>query len=126
MNKIPFLFIVILVCISITLNAQQQENLTFEIINNNKPILDDRALFSDGTNGYRRPSEPNVNQPVKVRLRTKKDNVEKIQIWWKSIKDNEKREKTAKTIQHRWKIEKWYMNQTKENKKLNHEKYIKK
>ena len=44
MNKIPFLFIVILVCISITLNAQQQENLTFEIIHNNKPIVELKAV----------------------------------------------------------------------------------
>ena len=54
MKKIPSLFIVILVCISITLNAQQQENLTFEIIHNNKPIGELKAVkeIKDGKTTY--------------------------------------------------------------------------
>ncbi|MCT4688084.1 glycoside hydrolase family 13 protein [Vallitalea sp.] len=46
-------------------------------MNNNKPILDERAVFSGGTKEYRIPSEPEANKPVKVRLRTKKDNIDK-------------------------------------------------
>jgi alpha-glucosidase len=42
----------------------------------NKPILDERALFSDGTSEYRIPSEPDINELIKVRLRTKKDNID--------------------------------------------------
>ncbi|MEG2440665.1 MAG: glycoside hydrolase family 13 protein [Acetivibrio sp.] len=40
------------------------------------PIIDQEALFSDGTEEYRVPQEPEKNEIVKLRLRTGKENVE--------------------------------------------------
>ena len=53
----------------------------------------------------------------------KKESINKIQIWWKTIKDNEKKENAAKTIQNWWKLEQWYKNQMIETRKIISEKY---
>lgn len=45
-----------------------------------RPILRRRALFSDGTADYRQPAEPEVNQEVKIRFRTAKNNVDAVWI----------------------------------------------
>lgn len=50
-----------------------------------RPILKKDALFSDGTAEYRIPAEPEVNQPVKVRFRTARDNVDAV---WVKIGQN--------------------------------------
>ncbi|GKX30526.1 putative cyclomaltodextrinase [Vallitalea longa] len=63
-------------------------------IDYNKPILDERALFSDGTKEYREPSEPNVNETVKVRLRTKRDNVDKTFLIYEDNKIELQKEKS--------------------------------
>lgn len=47
---------------------------------NEKPLLNLRALFSDGSNLYRCPSEPNVEDEIKVRLRTAINNVDKVYV----------------------------------------------
>lgn len=41
-----------------------------------RPVLKKEALFSDGTADYRDPVEPEVGEPVKIRFRTGKDNVD--------------------------------------------------
>ncbi|QUI20808.1 glycoside hydrolase family 13 protein [Vallitalea pronyensis] len=41
-----------------------------------RPILEQGAVFSDGTSRYRIPSEPEPKESVTIRLRTKKDNVD--------------------------------------------------
>lgn len=47
-------------------------------INRTKPILNIRALFTDGSGNYLEPMEPNVGDEVKVRIRTGRDNVEHV------------------------------------------------
>ena len=49
-------------------------------IQNTTPILNRKALFSDGTSFYRCPNEPMKNDYVKIRLRTAKDNVEAVHL----------------------------------------------
>ena len=63
-------------------------------INYNKPILESKALFSDGTKNYREPSEPNINETVKIKLRTKKDNVEKTYLIYDDNRLELKKEKS--------------------------------
>lgn len=41
-----------------------------------RPVLKKEALFSDGTADYRNPVEPEAGEPVKIRFRTGKDNVD--------------------------------------------------
>ena len=45
-----------------------------------KPLLDKKALFSDGTRYYRFPTEPTAQDEVHVRLRTAKENVDKVWV----------------------------------------------
>lgn len=47
---------------------------------NTKPVLNIGALFSDGTQEYRRPVEPTIQDDVKVRLRTAKRNVDYVYL----------------------------------------------
>lgn len=55
-------------------------------VNNMTQILNQRALFSDGTSEYRVPAEPMPNDKVKIRFRTAKDNVDVVYL----VKNNEK------------------------------------
>lgn len=41
-------------------------------------IFNPQALFSDGTSAYRIPAEPDVNEPVRVRFRTGRENVDEV------------------------------------------------
>ncbi|MFP3155919.1 glycoside hydrolase family 13 protein [Lachnospiraceae bacterium ZAX-1] len=41
-----------------------------------RPLLNKAALFSDGTKDFRQPAEPNANDDVTIRFRTRKDNVD--------------------------------------------------
>ena len=43
-----------------------------------RPVLDRRALFSDTTNEYVTPEEPAPYEPVTIRFRTAKDNVDRV------------------------------------------------
>lgn len=69
-----------------------QKLLTY--IDYNKPILDARALFSDGTKEYREPSEPNINETIKIRLRTRKDNVDKAFLLYEDKRIELRKEKS--------------------------------
>lgn len=43
-----------------------------------EPIFDERAIFSDETENYRKPMEPNPNEPTQVTIRTAKDNIDQV------------------------------------------------
>lgn len=43
-----------------------------------RPVLKKSALFSDGTEDYRQPTEPKAGEDVTIRFRTKKDNVDAV------------------------------------------------
>ena len=45
---------------------------------NMRPMLDRGALFSDGTQNYRRPSEPKAGDTVTIRFRTLRNNVDAV------------------------------------------------
>ncbi len=45
---------------------------------NMRPILDRQALFSDGTENFRIPSEPKAGETVRIRFRTKRNNVDGV------------------------------------------------
>ena len=49
-------------------------------IDNMTPVFNKRALFSDGTSGYRCPSEPMPYDLVKIRFRTARDNVDFVYL----------------------------------------------
>lgn len=44
------------------------------------PLLNTRALFSDGTEEYRSPSEPMPGDDVRLRIRTQKENVDSVYL----------------------------------------------
>ena len=48
------------------------------------PMLNDQALFSDGTINYRVPQEPSVDEDVRVKIRTEKENVEIVTLIYKN------------------------------------------
>lgn len=49
-------------------------------INNSAPVLNRKALFSDGTNEYRIPNEPMPFDHVIIRFRTGRDNVDSVYL----------------------------------------------
>ncbi len=51
------------------------------------PLLNKRALFSDGTKMFRNPPEPMVGDEVKIRFRTAKENVEKVYLVYNGHKE---------------------------------------
>ena len=61
-------------------------------VDSNVPILDEEALFSDGTSNYRIPMEPEPYDTVKLRFRTGRENVDTV---WAVI--NEERHLMKKT-----------------------------
>lgn len=61
-------------------------------VDSNVPILDEEALFSDGTSNYRIPMEPEPYDMVKLRFRTGRENVDTV---WAVI--NEERHLMKKT-----------------------------
>jgi len=52
----------------------------FTYMQTRQTILDERAIYSDGTRNYRNPAEPEINDSVKVKLRTAKDNVDEVYL----------------------------------------------
>ena len=77
------------------LNQSQKVQL---YTSNIKPMLNDLALFSDGSINYRIPQEPSVDEEVRVRIRTERENVETVTLIYK----NQGIEQTAiaKRVQH--------------------------
>ena len=51
---------------------------------NVKPMLNDQALFSDGSMNYRIPQEPTADEDVRVRIRTERENVEVVTLIYKN------------------------------------------
>lgn len=51
--------------------------MDIERLKNNKILIED-ALFSDGTNDYCEPMEPDLGDTVKIRFRTARDNVDSV------------------------------------------------
>lgn len=49
-------------------------------IDNTMPVIEVKALFSDGTKTYRKPPQPNPYDTVRLRFRTGKDNVDKAYL----------------------------------------------
>lgn len=54
---------------------------------NTKPALNTGALFSDGTRYYRIPSDPVVGDDVRIRFRTRIDNVDAVYLIHRGTKD---------------------------------------
>lgn len=62
-------------------------------IDNMTPVLNKRALFSDGTKMFRNPSEPMPGDDVTIRFRTARENVDTVTlIWGKTRVPMEKKE----------------------------------
>lgn len=55
-------------------------------IDNVMPIIEVKALFSDGTEEYRKPAEPKEYDTVKLRFRTGKNNVDKAYLHMNDIR----------------------------------------
>ena len=49
-------------------------------IENLTTIFNPQALFSDGTPAYRNPSEPLVNDLVKIRFRSGRENIDSVYL----------------------------------------------
>ncbi|MDD6570815.1 MAG: glycoside hydrolase family 13 protein [Thermoflexaceae bacterium] len=56
--------------------SDEQKKLFY--MSNVKPVLNRRALFSDETENYRIPAEPDYNEEVTIRFRTYRYNVDKV------------------------------------------------
>ncbi|NLK97348.1 MAG: alpha-glycosidase, partial [Epulopiscium sp.] len=59
-----------------------------------KEYINEKAVFSDETANFRDPVEPRKDEPVKVKLRTAKNNVDEVFVHFKGQKA-----KMIKTIQ---------------------------
>lgn len=55
-------------------------------IRQSMPVLNKDALFSDGTSFYRIPAEPSCEDSITVRLRTAKDNVDRVLLCYNDTK----------------------------------------
>lgn len=49
-----------------------------------KPMINDKALFADGSLSYRIPHEPTAEDDIRVRIRTERENVEKVTLIYKN------------------------------------------
>ena len=67
-------------------------------IENLTSIFNPQALFSDGTENYRFPAEPEVNDFVTIRLRTGRENVDSAYL----VVDNNERYLMRKTYNDRY------------------------
>ena len=67
----------------------REEKVRFYIYNMNQ-VLNQDALFSDGTKEYRIPPEPMPFEKVRLRFRTARDNVDVVYV----VTSNEKLEMT--------------------------------
>ena len=51
-----------------------------EYVTNMRPTFNKRAVFSDETENYRTPAEPEAGDTVNIRIRTKKNNVDFVYL----------------------------------------------
>ncbi len=58
-----------------------------EYVLNMKPVLDQKSFFSDGTEFYRCPQEPGAGEEVRIRFRTKRNNVDGVEIVFDHVQD---------------------------------------
>ena len=49
-----------------------------QYILNMRPVLNTEALFSDGSDYYRSPSNPKAGESVRIRFRTQRHNVDTV------------------------------------------------
>ena len=52
----------------------------FLYVDTRQPVLNEKAIFSDGTSFYKSPQEPTCNDVTKVRLRSAKNNVDNVYL----------------------------------------------
>lgn len=52
----------------------------FLYVDTRQPVLDEKAIFSDGTIAYRMPQEPTDKDPVAIRIRTGKNNIDRVNL----------------------------------------------
>ena len=64
--------------ISVRFNKMSKNMKTQLFIDNLTMIFDPQALFSDGTIDYRIPPEPKINEKVKIRFRSGRENIEQV------------------------------------------------
>ena len=57
-----------------------------EYVTNMRPTFNKRAVFSDETENYRTPAEPEAGDTVNVRIRTKKNNVDFIFLVYDDVR----------------------------------------
>ncbi len=55
----------------------------FLYVDTRQPVLNEKAIFSDGTSFYRIPLEPTSNDTTKIRIRTAKQNVDRVFLCYK-------------------------------------------
>lgn len=58
--------------------SKSQKILTYMALK--EPILNEKAIFSDGSKQYRIPIEPDFNESTKVRIRTAKENIDEVYL----------------------------------------------
>src|SRR5699024_11786673 len=61
-----------------------------EYVTNMRPTFNKRAVFSDETENYRTPAEPEAGDTVNVRIRTKKNNVDFIFLVYDDVRQDRK------------------------------------
>ena len=57
-----------------------------EYVTNMRPTFNKRAVFSDETENYRTPAEPEAGDTVNIRIRTKKNNVDFVYLVYDDVK----------------------------------------
>ena len=70
-------------------------NRKMQYILNMRPVLNENALFSDGTRYYRNPEEPKAGEKVMLSFRTQKNNVDAVYL---VSGDQKQKMKVYKTI----------------------------
>ena len=62
------------------LSGLSKNEIRSTYFSNMKPILNDRAMFADATEEYRSPEEPSAGDTVKLKFRTAKYNVDRVEV----------------------------------------------
>ena len=62
------------------LSGLSKNEIRSTYFSNMKPILNDRAMFADATEEYRSPEEPSTGDTVKLKFRTAKYNVDRVEV----------------------------------------------
>ena len=64
--------------------ADVMKNMQYVL--NMRPVLNKDALFSDGSEYYRCPSEPMPGDTVKIRFRTQRNNVDAVYLVYGDVR----------------------------------------